>query len=276
MEKGRTLDRAHASATGDPGPADGGPEAARQAVRDLFAEYARTRDRSIRDRLTAAHLPLAASLAARYAGRAESAEDLEQTANLALVKAIDRFDPGRGFEFSTFAWATISGELKRHLRDRTWGMRVPRRVQERFLVTARAVDDLHQRLGRPPTVAEVAGVTGLDEEATIEALDARAFHRLPSLDAPARADDGAAQMWEPGTIDEAFEQSEDHDLLRRLVAQLSDRDRELLRMRFAEGLTQSEIAQRIGVSQMHVSRRLSQTVDRLRHLAASAERADAS
>ncbi|HEX2848979.1 MAG TPA: sigma-70 family RNA polymerase sigma factor [Acidimicrobiales bacterium] len=258
-----------------PDAGSGHNDGPRQEIRELFVEYARTRDRSIRDRLTAAHLPLAASLAARYAGRSESAEDLEQTANLALVKAIDRFDPSRGFEFSTYAWATISGELKRHLRDRTWGMRVPRRVQERFLVTARAVDDLHQKLGRPPTVAEVAGATGLDEEATIEALDARAFHRLPSLDAPIRANDGGTQSWEPGAIDGAFEQSEDHDLLQRLIVQLPERDRELLRLRFAEGLTQSEIAHRIGVSQMHVSRRLSQTVERLRHLAATAERADA-
>ena len=262
MSRGGAPSRGESGAKRGAAGAPAGGEA-RQALRDLFVEYARTHDRALRDRLTAAHLPLAASLAARYAGRSESAEDLEQTANLALVKAIDRFDPSRGFEFSTFAWATISGELKRHLRDRTWGMRVPRRVQERFLVTARAVDDLHQRFGRPPTVAEIAVATGLDEEATIEALDARAFHRLPSLDAPIRSIDGGTQSWEPGVNEESFERWEDRDLLRRLVAQLPERDQELLRLRFGEGLTQSEIADRIGVSQVHVSRLLREALARL-------------
>ena len=235
-------------------------------LRRKFERFAQTRDERLRAELTEAYLPLAASLAARYAGRAEL-DDLEQAANLALVKAVDRFDPSTGFEFTTFAWATISGELKRHLRDRSWGLRVPRRVQERFLVTARAAEDLHQQLGRPPTVQELSAATGLDEEATIEALEVRSLHRLPSLDAPIAGGDG--ETADHGAVDEAYDKADDRDLVRRLVEHLPDRERELLRLRFDEQLTQSEIAGRIGVSQMHVSRLLSSTLEQLRRLADS-------
>ena len=233
-------------------------------LKQKFVDYAATRDLGLRDELTHAYLPLAASLAGRYTGRAEL-DDLTQAANLALVKAIDRFDPGRGFEFTTFAWATISGELKRHLRDRSWGLRVPRRVQERFLVTARAAEDLHQQLGRPPTVAELSERTGLDVEATIEALEVRSMHRLPSLDAPIQGGDG--ETAEHGRVDDAFDHADDRDLVERLVSQLPARERELLRLRFGEQLTQSQIAERIGVSQMHVSRLLGATIAQLRDLA---------
>jgi RNA polymerase sigma-B factor len=227
----------------------------------LFAE---TRDPALRAELTEAFLPLAASLAARYSGRAEL-DDLEQAANLALVKAVDRFDPSKGFEFTTFAWATISGELKRHLRDRSWGLRVPRRVQERFLITARAAEDLHQQLGRPPTVKELSERTGFDEEATIEALEVRSLHRLPSIDAPVHGSDG--DHVDHGSVDESYDKADDRDLVLRLVGQLPERERELLHLRFTEQLTQSEIAGRIGVSQMHVSRLLTSTLEQLRRLA---------
>ncbi|HVF33535.1 MAG TPA: sigma-70 family RNA polymerase sigma factor [Acidimicrobiales bacterium] len=237
-------------------------------LRDKFVRFASTRDTGLRAELTEAYLPLAASLAARYSGRAEI-EDLEQAANLALVKAVDRFDPSKGFEFTTFAWATIAGELKRHLRDKSWGMRVPRRVQERFLVTARAAEDLHQQLGRPPTVQELSARTGLDEEATIEALEVRALHRLPSLDAPVQGGDGEAI--ERGAPDAAYDLADDRDLVQRLLGQLPERERELLRLRFAEQLTQSEIAGRIGVSQMHVSRLLTSTLEQLRQMARDQE-----
>ena len=229
-------------------------------------DYSTTRDARLRAELTEAYLPLATALASRYAGRSEPVEDLEQAACLALVKAVDRFEPQRGVAFSTFAWATISGELKRHLRDRTWGLRVPRRLQEHFLVTARAVDDRHQRLGRPPTVAELSAATGLDAEQTIEALEVRAAHRLPSVESVTRNAD-SEQVWEPGVVDAAFDAADDRDLVARLVEQLPPADRELLHLRFTEQLSQSEIAARIGVSQMHVSRRLSRTLDRLRAMA---------
>lgn len=233
-------------------------------LKQKFELFALSRDPALRDELTEAYLPLASSLANRYAGRAEL-DDLTQAANLALVKAIDRFDPGRGFEFTTFAWATISGELKRHLRDRSWGLRVPRRVQERFLITARAAEDLHQQLGRPPTVQELSERTGFDDEATIEALEVRSMHRLPSLDAPVAGSGG--ETVDHGGADDAFDHADDRDLVERLLRQLPDRERELLRLRFGEQLTQSQIAERIGVSQMHVSRLLGSTLAQLRELA---------
>ena len=132
-------------------------------------------------------------------------------------------------------------------------------------MTARAAEDLHQQLGRPPTVQELSALTGLDEEATIEALEVRSMHRLPSLDAPLQGGDG--ETAEHGSVDEAYDKADDRDMVKRLVERLPDRERELLRLRFDEQLTQSEIAGRIGVSQMHVSRLLSSTLDQLRKLA---------
>ncbi len=252
---------------GPVGSRDGAGPEAHEDLRGKFELFSVTRDPALRAELAQAYLPLAASLAARFAGRSEPLEDLEQAANLALVKAIDRYDPARGFEFTTFAWATINGELKRHLRDRSWAMRVPRRLQEHFLLTARAVDDLHQDLGRAPTVSEVCEVTGLREEDTIQALEVRSLHRLASLDASVPGEDSSGD-WEPGALDEAFDHAEDQDLLDRLLARLPDQERELLRLRFGEQLTQSQIASRIGVSQMHVSRLLTAVLDRLRAMAA--------
>lgn len=250
-------------------PAARSADAAGEELQEKFRRFAATRDECLRTELTEAYLPLASSLASRFGGRSESMEDLEQAASLALVKAIDRFEPDRGVAFSTFAWATISGELKRHLRDRTWGLRVPRRLQEHFLLTARAADDLHQELGRPPTVRELAARTGLDIEETVEALEVRSAHRLPSVEGISRTPE-SDQTWEPGAVDTSFEVADDHDLLHRLVEQLCEADRELLRLRFTEQLSQSEIAARFGVSQMHVSRRLSRTLERLRDLAVHA------
>lgn len=233
-----------------------------------FRDYSATRETRLRDELTEAHLPLALSLAGRYAGRSEAIEDLEQAASLALVKAIDRFEPDRGVAFSTFAWATISGELKRHLRDRSWGMRVPRRLQEHFLTTAKAVDELHQELGRPPTIAELCEVTGLDAEQTIEALEVRTAQRLPSFEGLTRSPDDERSAWEPGRVDDSYDLADDRDQLARLVGQLPEDDRQLLHLRFTEQLSQSDIAARTGVSQMQVSRQLSRTLARLRELAA--------
>ncbi|MBW3613729.1 MAG: sigma-70 family RNA polymerase sigma factor [Actinobacteria bacterium] len=248
-------------------------EAPEAELRQKLECYARTRDRLLRAEIAQAYLPMAASLAGRYAQHRESREDLEQAARVALVGAIDRFDPGRGVAFSTFAWATIAGELKHHLRDRSWALRVPRRVQEHSLVTARAADELHQERGRPATVAELCERTGLDEEATIEALEVRSIHQLPSLDAAGHTSD--PRGWDAGATDDAFEQADDHDLLRRLLARLSDQERELLRLRFCEQLSQSEMARRIGVSQMHVSRLLASLLARMRSMAAESTTATA-
>jgi RNA polymerase sigma-B factor len=181
---------------------------------------------------------------------------------LGLLHAIDRFDPHRGLSFTTFAWSTISGELKRHFRDRTWGLHVPRVLQERYLEVLAAVDELRHEVRRSPTIAEVAERTGLREEDVIEAMDAGGAHRLASLDAPMA--DGRTAGSTLGGDDDGLRQVEGRELLAKLLPRLSDRDRLILRLRFDDGLSQAEIGERVGLSQMQVSRLLAQSLARLR------------
>ncbi|HEX4979400.1 MAG TPA: SigB/SigF/SigG family RNA polymerase sigma factor [Acidimicrobiales bacterium] len=245
-----------------PGHPHGGRLPAAEASR-LFSEYRRTRDPAIRERLVGAHFGLAASLASRFSSRNETPEDLHQAALLGLVHAIDRFDPDRGVQFTTFAWATISGELKRHFRDRTWGVRVPRRLQELYLNTSEATDSLTHDLGRSPTVAEVAERVGCSEEDVLEALEARAAYRLGSIDAPVGSDDADAGMQLPES-EQGFGRVEQRVVLDGLLNRLPVRERQIIHLRFNEELTQAEIADRVGVSQMHVSRLLSGSLQKLR------------
>jgi RNA polymerase sigma-B factor len=233
----------------------------------LFREYRDSRDPAIRERLVGAHFGLAASLASRFSTRNESPDDLHQAALLGLVHAIDRFDPDRGVQFTTFAWATISGELKRHFRDRTWGVRVPRRLQELYLNTSEATDSLTHDLGRSPTVAEVAERVGCTDEDVLEALEARAAYRLSSIDAPVGDDDNDGGMQLPAN-EPGFGRVEQQVVLADLVNRLPERERQIIHMRFNEELTQAEIAERVGVSQMHVSRLLSGSLQKLRTWAA--------
>jgi RNA polymerase sigma-B factor len=230
----------------------------------MFLDYHATRDPALRERLVGAHIGLAISLASRFGSRHESPDDLHQAALVGLLHAVDRFDPTRGVQFTTFAWATISGELKRHFRDRTWGVRVPRRVQELYLVTAEATDALTNRLGRSPTVAEVAARIRASEEDVLEALEARTAYRLASIDTPIAGDDGDAVGMQLGDDDPAFGQIEERVVLHDLVNRLPQREREIIRLRFEDELTQAEIAERVGVSQMHVSRLLSTSLHKLR------------
>ena len=236
----------------------------------LFRDYRDSRDPAVRERLVGAHLGLAASLASRFSTRNESPDDLHQAALLGLVHAIDRFDPDRGVQFTTFAWATISGELKRHFRDRTWGVRVPRRLQELYLNTAEATDSLTHLLGRSPTVQEVAERLGVSIEDVLEALEARAAYRLGSIDAPVGDEegDGGMQLGEPEV---GYGRVEERAVIARLLGRLPPREREIIHLRFDEELTQAEIAERVGVSQMHVSRLLSNSLQRLREWAAAEE-----
>ncbi|HVF32847.1 MAG TPA: SigB/SigF/SigG family RNA polymerase sigma factor [Acidimicrobiales bacterium] len=231
----------------------------------LFREYAVTRDPEVRERLVCAHLGLAASLASRFSSRQESPDDLHQAALLGLLHAIDRFDPDRGVQFTTFAWATISGELKRHFRDRTWGVRVPRRVQELYLSTAEAMDALTNSLGRSPTITEVAEHIGASDEDVVEALEARTAYRLASIDSPVNDADGDGTTgMQLGDVDPGFGLVEQRAVLARLVERLPARERQIIHLRFNEELTQAEIAARVGVSQMHVSRLLSGSLQKLR------------
>jgi RNA polymerase sigma-B factor len=230
--------------------------------REKFVEFATTRDPALRDELVTAHLGLAQHLARRFANRGEPIDDLVQVASIGIMKSVDRFDPDRGVEFSTFAARTALGELKRHFRDKGWAVRAPRRIQELYLEIGHATGELAQRLGRPPTMAELAEVTGSTVEAVIEATEAGAGYRNASLDAPGRSERSSAEVI--GTEDVAFEDVENRALLTPAFASLPEREQTVLRLRFEDGLTQSEIATRIGVSQMHVSRLLTSSLRKLR------------
>ncbi len=231
-------------------------------TRDDFVEFAATRDPDLRDRLVEAHLGLAHQLARRFGHRGETRDDLVQVASLALIHAVDRFDPDRGFEFSTFATRTVLGELKRHFRDKGWAVRAPRRVQELYLELGTAAEELAQELGHPPTVGELAARTGATEEAVLEAIEAGQGYRAASIDAPDRQDGSLALRL--GDVDAGFAGAEDHQVLVDALATLPERERVILHLRFVGGLTQSQIAGRIGVSQMHVSRLLAASIARLR------------
>jgi len=230
-----------------------------------FGAYRRTRDRRLRDELVEDHAPLAHFLAGRFANRGEPRDDLVQVALVGLFKAVERFDPGRGLQFSTFATPTILGELKRHFRDRGWAVRVPRRVQELHLQLGRIVSVLGQEEGRSPTPAEVAERAGVSEESVLEAMEAGSLYRLVSLDGSVTPDEDGGELASClGDEDPAFERIEHRAEIAELLSVLPERERRIVELRFFESMTQSEIADRVGVSQMHVSRLLSRSLERLR------------
>ncbi|MEA2705095.1 MAG: polymerase sigma-B factor [Actinomycetota bacterium] len=236
----------------------------RDELRGKFGEYAKTRDRGLRDELITAHMGLAEYLARRFTNRGEPLDDLVQVASLGLLKAVDRFDPERGLEFSTYATPTIVGELKRHFRDKGWAVRVPRRVQELHLRLGSVVSTLSQELGRSPTIGEIAHAAAVSEEEVLEAIEAGHAYRFTSLDAPTGGDEDASLASQLGSDDQALIDSEHRVTLSPLIAQFPPRERTILHLRFFEGLTQSEIAGRLGISQMHVSRLLARSLAQLR------------
>jgi RNA polymerase sigma-B factor len=246
--------------------------ARRLRERQLFARYRGRHDLTARDELVEQFLPLATRLAQRYRRGAEPLEDLAQVASVGLLKAIDRFDPERGTAFSSFAVPTIAGELKRYFRDKGWAIRVPRDLQELAQRVDRATDRLMHELGRTPTVSEIADDLGVTLEQVLEAREAAAAHRAESLDRPCCDDQEAARVADTlGAPEPGYLQAEHAATLEAMMSVLSDREREILRLRFAEDLTQSEIGQRVGVSQMHVSRLLREAVTRLRETAQPSE-----
>ena len=212
------------------------------------------------------YLPLARHVAARYRGGSEPLEDLEQVASLALVKAIDRFDATRGTSFSSFAVPTISGELRRHFRDHTWALRVPRDLQELAVKVGKAEPALQLELGRVPTAAEVADHLGCSIEELLEARDAAGANRMSSLDAPVASeeDEGASLADLLGADDDGLEHVERALTVDSALESLDAREREILRLRFHEELTQAAIGERVGLSQMHVSRLIRQALETLR------------
>ncbi len=244
------------------------PEIGLETDEQLLTRFATTREQAAREELATRFLPLASGLAARYRDRGESMEDLEQVARLGLLKAIDGYDDTRANGFAAYATPTILGELRRHFRDRSWAMRVPRDLKEAMPRIRAAIADLATEKGRMPDVQEVAEATNMKEVEVDEALAASTAARPASLDAPASArmvDEGAVPLVEQvGIDDEHLEHVEYNVMLEERLEALSERDREVLHLSFVEDLTQSEIGKRVGVSQMQVSRILRSSLERLR------------
>jgi RNA polymerase sigma-B factor len=246
-------------------------------VDDLHARYRATGDPALREQLLFHYKALAHHFARRYANRGEPLDDLDQVALLALVKALDRFEPEREVKFSTYAARVISGELKRHFRDRTWAVRVPRPLQERYLRVRGAVEELRGALDRSPTIDEIATHLGLSDEDVLQAMDVASAYRLASLDAPLRhggtGGDGEQylQVGEPDRAMAAFEDRlHRRQVLAPLLEKLAEDDRLIVGLYYLHGLSQAEIARRLDVSQVQISRRLARILARLRSLAASA------
>ena len=242
----------------------------RNYARDLFAQLAdlppgdgeRLR---IRGELVEMHLPLVEYLARRFRNRGEWLDDLTQVATIGLIKSIDRFDLGRGVEFSTYATPTIVGEIKRHFRDKGWAVRVPRRLQELKLSLTKAIGDLAQKEGRAPTVAELAAHLQMTEEEVLEGLESANAYSTVSLDAPDSGDEDAPAVAESlGMLDDALEGVEYRESLKPLLERLPPREKRILLLRFFGNMTQSQIATELGISQMHVSRLLARTLTQLR------------
>jgi RNA polymerase sigma-B factor len=263
----RTIERPGNDGAGGELPRVSGERAARtREDRRLLARYHRDGDQQAREQLVQRFLPLARQLARRYQRGSEPLDDLVQVASLGLLKAIDRFEPDRPTAFSSFAVPTILGELKRHFRDKGWSVRVPRDLQELAVKVDRVADDMSRELGRAPTPTEISERIGATLEQVLEAREASAAYRAVSLDRP-RTDDeeeGDSYADAVGTEDPGFRLAEASATVERLMRVLSDREREVLRLRFEEDLTQSEIGARVGVSQMHVSRLIRQSIARLR------------
>ena len=233
--------------------------------RRLLERYHHHGDQAAREALVERFLPLARQLARRYQRGSEPLDDLVQVASLGLLKAIDRFDPERPTAFSSFAVPTILGELKRHFRDRGWSVRVPRDLQELAVRVERVGEELTRSLGRAPTPTEIGEHIGVTAEQMLEAREAAGAYRAVSLDRPRDDDeDGDGISESMGIEDPGFGLAEDAATVERLMDVLGEREREVLRLRFQEDLTQSEIGARVGVSQMHVSRLIRQAVERLR------------
>jgi RNA polymerase sigma-B factor len=238
-----------------------------ERIQEERAAFARLHsgDPGARAELVERHLPLVRHLARRFAGGAESLEDLEQVGAIGLLNAIDRYDPASGNAFSSFAVPTILGEIRRHFRDRTWPLRVPRSLKDLALETRDAAAEFEHRNGRAPTAAELAEKLGVDVERLLDARMASDAQYPDSLDRMVRrGDEDSATLYElVPDDDDAVDRAEDALSLELLTSRLEPRDREILRLRFEEDLTQSDIAERVGLSQMHVSRLLRDALDRL-------------
>ena len=242
-------------------------KAEKRATEDLFAEYHATRDPKLREELILQHLNLVKFLARRYGNRGEPMEDLIQVGSVGLINAIDRFDPTRGIRFATYATPTILGEIRRYFRDRGWAVRVPRHLQEVSLAATRAADALTQKLGRSPTVAEIAAEIGSSEEDTLEAMELGHLYELPSLDSELGSEDDESRSSLAdyiGRADAELERFGLRSFLEEALTHLPAREQAIIRLRFLEGRSQTEVAKRLNISQMHVSRLQHRALARLR------------
>ncbi|MFI9174994.1 RNA polymerase sigma factor SigF [Streptomyces lincolnensis] len=230
-----------------------------RALKDGSPEYA-----ELRNQLVRMHLPLVEHLARRFRNRGEPLDDLTQVATIGLIKSVDRFDPDRGVEFSTYATPTVVGEIKRHFRDKGWAVRVPRRLQELRLALTTATAELSQQHGRSPTVHELAEKLAISEEEVLEGLESANAYSTLSLDVPDTDDESPAVADTLGAEDEALEGVEYRESLKPLLEDLPPREKRILLLRFFGNMTQSQIAQEVGISQMHVSRLLARTLAQLR------------
>jgi RNA polymerase sigma-B factor len=239
----------------------------------LLRRYAETRDPALREALVERYLPLARHAVGRFSRRHEPFDDLLQVASVGLLKAIDRFDPSNGAAFSSYALPTMLGEVRRHFRDHSWTVRPPRDLQEQALAVSRTADRLTAEHGTPPSVGEIAAATGLTEEDVLEArmaLDGRSYTSLT----PVGMDDddhdrGRGAERRLAVTDDGYDRAEDRRFVGDLTRRLPPRDREVVRLRFEEDLTQAEIGQRVGLSQMHVSRILRDSLAAMRAAAAA-------
>ncbi|WP_189189323.1 RNA polymerase sigma factor SigF [Streptomyces albiflavescens] len=241
----------------------------RSGARAMFIELRKLKEGSaeyaeLRNQLVRMHLPLVEHLARRFRNRGEPLDDLTQVATIGLIKSVDRFDPERGVEFSTYATPTVVGEIKRHFRDKGWAVRVPRRLQELRLALTTATAELSQLHGRSPTVHELAEKLAISEEEVLEGLESANAYSTLSLDVPDTDDESPAVADTLGAEDEALEGVEYRESLKPLLEDLPPREKRILLLRFFGNMTQSQIAQEVGISQMHVSRLLARTLAQLR------------
>ncbi len=237
----------------------------KERTRELFRLYKEKGDEEARDQLIVSHLNLVRFLASKFKNRGEPLDDLVQVGTIGLIKAIDRFDPERGLEFTTYATPTIMGEIKRHFRDKGWSVRVPRRLQELSAKVNQATDELTVELQRSPSVDEIAARLGVGAEEILEAMESSSAYTSVPLEAGGSSDDDEAPaiIDRIGNEDEDLAASDDRMVIEEAIKDFSPREQEIIRMRFIEGLTQVEIAKKLGVSQVQVSRLLRRTLRKI-------------
>ncbi len=240
-----------------------------EETEDLFREYIATKDTAIRDKLVGAHQNLVRFLASKFANRGEPLEDLVQVGTIGLINAIDRYDPDRGTKFSTYATPTIVGEIRRHFRDKAWSLKVPRRLQELNLAANKAAEELSQKLGRPPTISDIAEYVGSSEEETLEAIELGNAYDTVSLDSKLLYEGESAPLSLAefvGGVDGGLQNVEIFGDLKHAIENLEPREKAIIYYRFFKELSQTEVAKRLNISQMHVSRLQQKALKKLKEL----------